>query len=133
MESIEQHFSKFQSPRIFTARKRSCGKVMFLHPSVSHSVHRGGLCMMSLLSGWLVPCSFQGVSVSGPMFLLGVCLWSHVPCGVSVWGSLSGGGGFCPGSLCQGDSPGQKPPRERPHLLFGKERAVHILLECIFV
>ena len=33
---------------IFTARKRSCGKVMFLHLSVSHSVHRGGLCMMSL-------------------------------------------------------------------------------------
>ena len=27
---------------IFTARKRSCGKVMFLHLSVSHSVHRGG-------------------------------------------------------------------------------------------
>ena len=26
---------------IFTVRKRSCGKVMFLHLSVSHSVHRG--------------------------------------------------------------------------------------------
>ena len=26
---------------IITARKRSCGKVMFLHLSVSHSVHRG--------------------------------------------------------------------------------------------
>ena len=26
---------------IFTARKRSCGKVTFLHLSVSHSVHRG--------------------------------------------------------------------------------------------
>ena len=25
----------------FTARKRSCGKVMFLHLSVSHSVYRG--------------------------------------------------------------------------------------------
>ena len=25
-----------------TVRKRSCGKVMFLHLSVSHSVHRGG-------------------------------------------------------------------------------------------
>ena len=34
---------------VFTARKRSCGKVMFLHLSVSHSVHRErGLCMMSL-------------------------------------------------------------------------------------
>ena len=28
---------------IFTARKQSCGKVMFLHPSVSHSVHRRGV------------------------------------------------------------------------------------------
>ena len=27
---------------LFTVRKRSCGKVMFLHLSVSHSVHRGG-------------------------------------------------------------------------------------------
>ena len=26
---------------IFTVRKRRCGKVMFLHLSVSHSVHRG--------------------------------------------------------------------------------------------
>ena len=26
---------------IFTACKRSCGNVVFLHPSVSHSVHRG--------------------------------------------------------------------------------------------
>ena len=28
---------------LFTVRKRSCGKVMFLHLSVSHSVHRGCL------------------------------------------------------------------------------------------
>ena len=26
-----------------TARKRSCGKVMFLHLSISHSVHRRGV------------------------------------------------------------------------------------------
>ena len=26
---------------IFTVRKRSCGKVLFLHMSVSHSVHSG--------------------------------------------------------------------------------------------
>ena len=63
------------------------------------------------------------------------------PGGVSVWGSLSGGslsrgvpvqgglclGGLCPwgvsvqGGLCQGDPP------------YCKERAVRILLECIFV
>ena len=29
---------------IFTVRKRICGKVMFLHLSVSHSVH-GGVCL----------------------------------------------------------------------------------------
>ena len=45
------------------------GKVMFLHLFVSHSVHGGGLCMMSL-PVWL----------PGPMFLLGgLCPWSHVP------------------------------------------------------
>ena len=27
----------------FNVRKRSCWKVMFLHLSVSHSVHRGGV------------------------------------------------------------------------------------------
>ena len=27
---------------LITARKRSCGKVMFLHLSISHSVHLGG-------------------------------------------------------------------------------------------
>ena len=69
------------------------GKVMFLHLSVSHSVH-GGLCMMSL-PVWL----------PGPMFLLGgLCPWSHVPSlGVSVQGaSVQGGslsGGFFPGGV----------------------------------
>ena len=59
------------------------GKVMFLHLSVSHSVQRGDLCMMSL-PVWLPgPMFFLGVHVSGPMFLPG--------------------GGLCPGgSLCLG-------------------------------
>ena len=37
---------------------------------------------------WLAGPMFLpgGSLVSGPMFLLGVCFWSHVPCGVSVWG-----------------------------------------------
>ena len=29
--------------RFFTARKRSCGKLIFLHLSVSDSVHGGGM------------------------------------------------------------------------------------------
>ena len=59
---------------VFTAGKRSCGKVMFLHLSVSHSVHMGSGggslydVISEFLSGCLVPCSFRGVS--GPMFLL---------------------------------------------------------------
>ena len=36
--SWEWNYREYQS---FTARKRSCAKVMFLHLSVSHSVHRG--------------------------------------------------------------------------------------------
>ena len=61
-----------------TARKRSCGKVMFLHLSVSHSVHRGGI------------------------------------------------------SLTETPSPDIDPPRDTPPL-YGKERVVRILLECILV
>ena len=34
--------TKMGTRPIFAVRKRSCGKVMFLHLSVSHSVHRGG-------------------------------------------------------------------------------------------
>ena len=35
---------------VFTVRKRSCGKVIFLHLSVSHSVHRGvsAQCMLGI-------------------------------------------------------------------------------------
>ena len=32
------------SSDFITARNSSCGKVMFLHLSVSHSVHKGGVC-----------------------------------------------------------------------------------------
>ena len=66
-------------------------KVMFLRLSVSHSLHReregtGAICMMSLPVWLLVLCSFWGC----------LCLWCHVPSGVSVsgpmflpWGSVS--------------------------------------------
>ena len=45
---------------VFYHPQRSCGKVMFLHLSVSHSVHRG--------------VSVQGVSVWGGLCLGGLCL-----------------------------------------------------------
>ena len=34
-----------KSKQFITVRRRSCGKVMFLHLPVSHSVHRGGVCL----------------------------------------------------------------------------------------
>ena len=51
------------------------GKVMFSHLSISHSVHGLGVSVWChFLSGCLVPCSFGGVSVPGPMSLgEGVC------------------------------------------------------------
>ena len=42
---------------VITVRKRSCGKVMFLHLSVSHSVGGGSLpqCMLEYTPGrWLL-------------------------------------------------------------------------------
>ena len=65
---------------IFTARKRSLGKVMFLHLSVVHSVHMGVLCMMSIPVWLPFPIFLLGISVPGPMVL---------PGGLSPGGSLS--------------------------------------------
>ena len=97
---------------------------MFLHLSVSHSVHRGvlvsvrgslggslsgGLCLRSLSRGVSVQGDLcpEGVSIQG-----GLCLGVSVQ-GVSVWGwwslsggSLSGGslsGGSPSGGLCLGE------------------------------
>ena len=94
---------------IFTAGKRSYGKVMFLHLSVSHSVHRWRhLCMMSL-PVWL----------PGPMFLPGdLCLWFH---GLSIRDPLGQ------------RSPGQISPAQRPPCTVKSGRYTHILLECILV
>ena len=49
------------------------GKVIFSQACVSHSVHRGGLFMMSLPVCLPGPMFLLGVYVSGPIFLLG-CL-----------------------------------------------------------
>ena len=127
----------------FTTRKRSCGKVMFLHLSVSHSVHRG-VCMMSLLVWLLDPMFLLGreFSVSGPMFLPGEGL-SLVPC--SFWGSLSWfhvpswgvsltkppwSSSYVPsggGAVCLTETPWTEIP------MYSKEQGLHILLECILV
>ena len=51
------------------------------------------------------------------------------PVGASVQGA-SVQGGLCEGGLCQGNPP---PPTETPCTVYGKDRAVLILLEGIFV
>ena len=48
----------YLSTAFFTALKRSCGKVMFLHLSVNHSVHGGVSVWCHCLSSCQVPCSF---------------------------------------------------------------------------
>ena len=113
---------------VITARKRNCSKVMFLHPSISHSVH-GGLCPsmhhrsrdwglsvqggvgVSVQQGGQCPggesLSSSGVSVQEGDLCPGVlCLEGLCPVGfLSGEGrSLSGGGGLCWG-VCQGDPP----------------------------
>ena len=52
---------------IFTARKPSCGKVMFLHLSVSHSVHRGCVYPSTQRVGVCIPvCNGERVLPLGP-------------------------------------------------------------------
>ena len=89
--------------------------------------------MMSLpvwLPGLMSHVSSSGVSVSGPMFLLGegLCLWSHVPSRES----LSAGVSLTETPLDR-DPLDRDSPEQRPPPLYGKERAVRILLECILV
>ena len=66
---------------MFNARKRSLGQDN-VFTRVYHSVHRGGLCMMS----FPVPCSFHHVGLCRGGDLCPGCL---CPDGVSVQGSLS--------------------------------------------
>ena len=99
-------------PVFITARKRSCGKVMFLHLSVI--LFTVGVTVLegeSLSKGSLS----RGVSIRG----------LYVQGDLCPKGSLSRG--LCPGGLC----PGGISVRDTP--LCGKERAVHILLEFLLV
>ena len=86
---------------------------MFLHLSVSHSVHGGCACS-------------RGVPAPG-----GCLLWGGLPApgGVpaSGEGACSGGGCLLWGMPAPGEVPGGDPPGR---LLL---RAVRILLECILV
>ena len=85
---------------IITTRKRSCGKVMFLHLSVSHSVPGGSLYDVTSCLAVRSPVPYgKGVSMPGPMFLPGGLLPGGLcPGGLSL-------GDLCPGGLCYRDSP----------------------------
>ena len=115
-----------------TACKRSLGQgTVFTHVCL----FTGGLCMMSLPVWSDVPPG-KGV----------LCVWSHLPLGVSVQGGLCPGslsGGLCPrgslsrwgplsrgGSLSKGSLSGRCQGYPRTETPFGEERAVRILLEC---
>ena len=123
-----------------TARKRSLGQgnVFILVCQSFCSQGTGSLYdVISCLAAWShVPSG--GISVYGPMFLLGV----------SISGPM-----FLPGVSVQEGSPLQRPPGQRPPLdrdppdrdppgqrplldrnaLYSKEHEVRILLECILV
>ena len=128
-------------------RKRSCGKVTFLHLSVSHSVHRKGVESLhgvtSCLAAWSHvpsgggPLSWRGLCLGGSLSR-GVSVPRSLSRGVSVWGSLSGRSPQKEHGTRDRDPPGQRPLDrnplgQRPPPLYGKEQAVCILLECILV
>ena len=100
---------------IFTARKRSCGKVMFLQVSVILSTG-GGTCMVA--PGGVCDCSRGACMVAsgGNAWLLlgGVCMVA--PGGACV---------VAPRGMCMACTTGDGD--------MINERAVRILLECILV
>ena len=96
------------SQRIFTARKRSLGKVMF---SEAFVCSQGGLCMMSLPVQGGSPLSSGFSSVQGVSIQGGLC-----PGGSFLSRAISSvQGGLCPGgSLSRGLHSGGSLSRETP-------------------
>ena len=64
-----------------TVRKRSCGKVMFLHLSVSHSVHRGG-CLPQCMLGYTPRQKPPWTDPPGQTHPLPSTCWDTLPCPV---------------------------------------------------
>ena len=86
---------------IFTARKQSCGKVMFLHLSVSHSVHRGVYSSIQRARG--VYPSMQWAGGCTPIGRHSIALGRHPP------------GRHAPGQTPPlGRHPPQTPPGKHP-------------------
>ena len=100
-----QKKSELIGAQIFTARKRSCGKVMFLHLSVL-SVHLGGggfpACITDHMTSIRGICLQDGVCIQGKSAsnggVVGVCIQGEVcllwgsTCRGSTWGGSASGG-----------------------------------------
>ena len=86
--------------RIITALKRSCGKIMFLYLSVSHSVHREGcIPQYTLGQGVCIPASsWTGVCIPA-------CSWSGGVgargCGCLGGCAYAGVGGYRGDGVCE--------------------------------
>ena len=72
---------------LVTVRKRSFGKVMFSHLSVSHSVHGGGACVAGGKAVWQGAFMAEGGMRGRGACVAGVCVWQ----GVCVVGGVCGG------------------------------------------
>ena len=111
-------------------------KVMFLHLSVSHSVHRGGACVAGGYAWQGVMCgrgghACRGVCVAGGVHGRGRGM--HGRRGVCVAGGVCVVGGICGGGVCMaGGMYATHIPRHY-EIQSVNARAVHILLECILV
>ena len=110
-----------------TARKRSCGKVMFLH--LSMILFTGGSLSRGSLS-------------RGGLCLEGLCLKGLCPGGSLCLGVPVQGGGFCSGGVCPGVGEvfvggvsvrGSLSGRPTLTPSYSNMRVVRILLECIHV
>ena len=104
---------------VFTARKRSCGNVMFLHLSVSHSVQGGGLC----IGGCLHPggsASRGGVCIQrGGLHPWGVCIQR---------GLHPGGFGLTPPPQSDTTGYGQRAGGTHPTVMYSCFLSIYISL-----
>ena len=102
-------------------------KVMFLHLSVSHSVHRGGACV-ARGRAWQGVCMARGAYMAGGTCMAGGGhVWQE---GMHGRGHVWGREGVCMAGGCACHA---HPPDTMRYGRLVNARAVRILLECIIV
>ena len=79
-------------------------KVMFLHLSVNHSVHGGGVVCDGGKHGR--GCAWQGVVCGRGLYVAGGCMWQGTCVGGHAWqgGVWWGGGMRGKGTVCAGET-----------------------------